>query len=503
MPNDQAPHIASDAPETIVRHRVRVTGLVLSFAMNVALAIISFFILGHAAGWMAPERLNLPGVLGYGLPFLQFLAFGFLIDRGFLLFVGRMAETDALGRAPPRLGVQLGRLLIYFCILSATISSVFNRSITGILAASGVVGLVLGFALRGLVSDLFFGIALHLDQNISTGDWIDFSYRGKEFTGRLRDIHWRSVICEDIHSNLMLIPNSEFATTVVINRSKLGNATEYTAFIGLGNEYECGRVLTVLEMVLQQLIVDRVILDKPPPTARIAQIEGGVIKYRLAYHVYPDRMSAVDSQSAVLRSALQFLRSAGFYLYPLFPNYTNPAHLPPDRPQSHEVRLRILASVPLLRVLSPQALESVAEGAEGHILSAGSVLINAGESGNTMWVISEGSFDVIVEKNGVPTIVSTLWPGDWVGEMSLLTGEPRTATVQSRTAGYVYAINKPTMEKLFEADPGLIKTLAQIAGRRRKARERPFPLMSSNQDLAKTKSTIARIREFFGLPPAT
>jgi CRP-like cAMP-binding protein len=94
-----------------------------------------------------------------------------------------------------------------------------------------------------------------------------------------------------------------------------------------------------------------------------------------------------------------------------------------------------------------------------------------------------------------------LWPGDWVGEMSLLTGEPRTATVQARTTSLVYAIKKPVMEKLFEGDPTLIKSLAQIAGRRRKSRDRPYPPLLPNQDIAKTHSTVARICAFFGLPP--
>jgi CRP-like cAMP-binding protein len=202
----------------------------------------------------------------------------------------------------------------------------------------------------------------------------------------------------------------------------------------------------------------------------------------------------------VLRTALQFLRSAGFYLYPLFPNYTNPEKLPPDRPQSRDVRLRVLGGVTLLRVLSPVELEMIADGTVGRMVMAGHTLIEAGQPGDTMWVIAEGSFDVIVEKDGVPFVATTLWPGDWVGEMSLLTGEPRTATVRSRTPSLVYAIKKPIMEKLFEADPELILSLAQVAGRRRKSRERPFSPLQPDQDRAKTQSTISRICVFFGLP---
>ena len=483
------------------RSPVRPTAFFVALSLNLGIALVCFLVLGNPLGWLSAGRLDFPQVIGYGLPFLQFALLGYLLDKGFIFFVRRLTEIRALDRHPPRLGLQLVRLFIYFCVLAMAVSWDFNQSITGILAASGVIGLVLGFALRGMVSDLFFGIALHLDRNLSVGDWIDFSFRGKDHSGQLKDIHWRSVVLEDLHSNVMLVPNSEFASAVIVNRSKPGFTTEFTTYITLGNECECGRVLSVLDMVMSHLIAEVIILSHPPPSVRIASIEGGVIKYRLAYSVTPGKTAHLDAQSLVLRTAVQFLRAAGFYLYPLYPNYMNPDKLPADRPQNRDVRLRVLASVPLLRVLSPEALDAIATGAEARIIAAGELLIQAGEPGETMWVIAEGAFDVIVHKDGEDTVVTSLWPGDWVGEMSLLTGEPRSATIRARTGSYVYAIKKRVMEQLFDEDPELVNVLAQIAGRRRKKRDTQLMAGSDPQDRHKTNSTIARIRLFFGMPP--
>ncbi len=485
--------------QTSWRQRIGATKVMVAIAGNVALAIVAYVVLGHVAGWASPTRASFPNSIGYGLPLAQFLAFGYLCDQSFRFFMRRMAETQTGSRPPPRLGLQIGRILIYFCVISGALSWVFNQSITGILAASGIAGLVMGFALRGLVSDLFSGIALHIDHNLSVGDWLDFSYRGHEVSGQLQDIHWRSVVLHDSHDNVLLIPNSEFATAVVTNRSKHTPATEYVSMMTLGSEYEFGRILTVLEMALNYLVNERIILGTPEPTARVAGFEGGLIKYRLAYQVYPGRTARVDAQNAVLRTAIQFLRSGGVYFYPLYPNYTSPGKPAPDRAQSSDVRARVLSGVALLRVLSIEELEAVAAGTEAINVLPGTVLINAGEKGDTMWVIAEGSLDVIVEKDGHAAVVTTLWPGDWVGEMSLLTGEPRTASVQARTSCVAYAIRKPLMQHLFDKDPNLVKALAQIAGRRRKSRERPYPPLSPNQDVAKTQSTVERICAFFGL----
>ncbi len=89
-------------------------------------------------------------------------------------------EGASAGTRVPRLALQIGSFLLYVVILAAAINLVFRQSLTAILGASGVIGLVLGFALRGLVSDVFSGIALQLDRSIALGDWLDFQYRGRD-----------------------------------------------------------------------------------------------------------------------------------------------------------------------------------------------------------------------------------------------------------------------------------------------------------------------------------
>ena len=482
------------------RQRLGLTGVFVAAFLNVVMLGISLLVLGDSLGWLAADRFSHPNTIAYGLPFLQMMLFAYLLDQLFRFFVRRWAETEAMGRAPPRLGLQLGRMLVYFVVLAMSVSMVFNRSLTGILAASGIIGLVMGFALRGLVSDLFFGIALHIDRNISLGDWVDVSFRGRDVSGQIKDIHWRAVVLHDAGDNLVLVPNSEFASAVVVNRSKPFPGTEYSTSITVGSEYESSRVLGALDMVMATLVHDRLILSNPPPRTQIAQVDNGVVRYRMIYRVVPRAAVSQEVQNAAMRYALQYLRAAGCYLYPQMPNYVNPDRLVSDRPQDLAVRQRIIANVPLFRVLPASAIEVIAREAEVENYPTGEILVREGESGDTMWVIGEGGFEVLVNRDGTDVVVGSLWPGDWFGEMALLAGEPRTATVRARTPSQVYALRKPVMEQLFEADPKLIKLLAQIAGRRRKERDKPLPSLTPSQDLAKTKSIVERIRIFFGMP---
>jgi len=129
---------------------------------------------------------------------------------------------------------------------------VFDLSISPILAASGVFGLILGYALRGLVTDIFSGVALHLDARLSRGDWIDLTHRGREISGKIVNIEWRNVILIDSCENNILIPNGEFAAALVVNRSKPTPATRYTAYIDLDVALDQDHVLAILGNALRR-----------------------------------------------------------------------------------------------------------------------------------------------------------------------------------------------------------------------------------------------------------
>jgi len=483
------------------RHRNSgLPGLILAILVNGMLMAAAYIATEHSFSWLASARAGLPVWKGYVLPIAQFLAFGYLLDRGFRFAVRHIDSAKGPGARPfPRLAVQLVQIFIYFLMLAGVATKIFDQSVTGIIATSGIVGLVLGFGLRGLIADLFSGIALHLDTELNVGDWIDFSYRGKEMSGKLQDIHWRSVILHDRSGNVMMVPNSEFATAVVINRSRPKDLAEYFVSIALGNEYEAGRVLAVLEAVLQMLKDNRLVAASPRPRALVNKIEGGLLHYRMYFHLTADPRDIEEAQSAAIRHAVQFLKAAGIYIYPLLPGNYAPDKLPPDRLQNEDVRCRILAGVPLFRALTEGQLHKLAEGMEVRRLVEGRVMMRKGESSDCMYVIAEGALEVMAELGDSMTVIATLWPGEWVGEMSLLTGEPRNATVVARATSVVYVIGKPVMADLFERNPELIPVLAEIAGRRRKARSDGTRGDLPTNDAAKTNSIVARIREFFGL----
>jgi CRP-like cAMP-binding protein len=93
-------------------------------------------------------------------------------------------------------------------------------------------------------------------------------------------------------------------------------------------------------------------------------------------------------------------------------------------------------------------------------------LIQQGDQGDSMFVLVDGQATVVVERNGGPTPVGFLQSGDCFGEMSLLTGERRSATVVAQTDCEVVEIGKAVLAQSLKANPALLEQLSELLARR-------------------------------------
>ena len=131
------------------------------------------------------------------------------------------------------------------------------------------------------------------------------------------------------------------------------------------------------------------------------------------------------------------------------------------------VRARdVLAQVPLFEDLSPRHLKRVADRMEQQRFMEGASVVKAGEEGDTFYVIVEGEADVVAPDGRV---VATLRPGEFFGEISLLDGGPRTASVVAATPMLMLTLARAAFRELIEVEPrvavGLLKHAAMLLRR--------------------------------------
>jgi CRP-like cAMP-binding protein len=116
--------------------------------------------------------------------------------------------------------------------------------------------------------------------------------------------------------------------------------------------------------------------------------------------------------------------------------------------------------------LGPAHLDALAASAQVKDYEPGAIVIRERDVGDSMFVIVSGGVTVAIEHGGGERVVATLGPGQFFGEMSLLTGVPRLATVTAKDKVSVIEITKAAMKPVFAASPALFDRIAAVLQKR-------------------------------------
>jgi CRP-like cAMP-binding protein len=178
--------------------------------------------------------------------------------------------------------------------------------------------------------------------------------------------------------------------------------------------------------------------------------------------------------------------------------YEERLDLPVDLPQADERSFEdiqaLFADLPIFAMLTGEELQALTRTARALTLGPLERLIVQGQEGTSLFVVLEGAVEVILRReDGSDWPVDTMGRGALVGEMSLLTGEPRSATVRAIAGATVIEIGRHQYEPLLRARPALIDELAAMV----EARQRHQARSLRSYDQARERTAIGdRIRRF-------
>ncbi len=185
------------------------------------------------------------------------------------------------------------------------------------------------------------------------------------------------------------------------------------------------------------------------------------------------------------------------------PNHVKDAsRRPPASSKSPDV-FRLLAQLPEFALLSDQELDTLSSHARQHRFPAGSVVVKQGDTGNSLFVLSQGSVRVYTEacEHEPEKTLATLAPGAYFGEMSLLTGEARRATLVANSDTVAYEITKEDLKPLFVNNDQFLKALSQhMAERELSMEHRELIANLLRQEQEKLNHSFStKLKDFFGL----
>jgi hypothetical protein len=139
-----------------------------------------------------------------------------------------------------------------------------------------------------------------------------------------------------------------------------------------------------------------------------------------------------------------------------------------DRMRETAADVDILSSLPIFEGAQRHSLEILAQALTEQTVEAGETVITEGEPAQDFYVVRSGSFEIVSkgEAGSRPRVINTLAEGDYFGEIGLVEGIPRTATVRAAMRGTVYRISGPDFLDAINESPTLSGTLLDgIVGR--------------------------------------
>ena len=410
-----------------------------------------------------------------------------------------------LGAPVPGVLKEIFAVLVYLVSLTCIVGLVWERSVTGFLAALGAGGIVLGFALRDLFADIFTGLAINIDRTFVIGDWVRIEEGpGKPTIAKIREIGWRCTSLVTEEQTTVIVPNSMLGQERLINITQPIEPTRYEPEVTVEFSVPPQRVKRVLLAAIKALAETPGHAPSHEPVVLIQDSTSLGVEYLVRFWILPWHPHSPSTwRDLVMESVLRHLHTAGISLaYPKTDVYH--AKMPERQIEGHSVEdeIKLLSKVHLFEPLQAGELEHLVETLHRQVSRAGQTLVRAGEEGDSLFILIEGLLSVKVEQNGRQQQVALIEPGQCFGEMSLLTGERRSATVSCVTESVVYEIRKEPLRHLMEQRPELADHLALILAERQvqtlQTLDRQERYRESEAFDSLARQLLSRMRDFLG-----
>src|ERR1700736_3472919 len=372
-----------------------------------------------------------------------------------------------------------------------------ERELKGVLAGSGIAAIIIGFAGQNLFGGIIAGMSIQINRPYKVGDWLQVGDRFAE----VMEINWRSTrLCTN--DNIYLdIPNNEIVRTTIVN---LHYPTEVHAMrIRVGIDYNVppNRVKEALGRAAQTA---NGVLANPPVKVFLVDFADHAVTYEIKF--YMGNHARINQVNDAVRTNVWYELKRQRIKIP-FPIRTlhverrTPKLLDEDRAEARV----ILRGEPLFSCLSEAQIDVLVNQSCLNHFGRGEHVIEEGAEGDSMFVLLRGGAQVSVSKNGSAIPVATLRAGDCFGEMSLLTGERRSATVRAEGDCYVMEISKDVMGEVIRDSPDCLKQLSELLAKRKMETEGILKdLATSSADQAAkqreyTATFLKRLKTFFAL----
>jgi small-conductance mechanosensitive channel/CRP-like cAMP-binding protein len=324
-----------------------------------------------------------------------------------------------------------------------------------ILATTAVGAVVIGFALQDTLGNLFAGLAIQIEKPFRVGHWVTIG----GIDGAVTEVTWRATKIRTKAGNFVVVPNSVVAKETITNYSEPTQDTLLEVEVGASYDTPPNDVKAVIR---DALLDEPLIARDRPPDILLADFAASAITYRV-------RVWTTDFGTDIfVRDRVRSLIYYAFRRHGIsipYPIQVQLSDVPGPAAAVEKVSPATLDVVTIFAPLTADQRGRLLAGTRALVYSAGEAIVREGARGSSMFLLMRGEAVVTLARTSGE--VARLRDGDFFGEMSLLTGEPRTATVTATTDCRLLEIGVDAFRTVALADPTLIEHVTTAVATRR------------------------------------
>jgi small-conductance mechanosensitive channel len=434
------------------------------------------------------------------LDFFSWLVFTFAVLRLGLYVYGDLFVVRWKQGSFPAAFKNIITAFVIIVVALILLKEILDINVTSLIATTTVLTATIGLAFQSTLANMLAGLTIHLEKPLRQGDWI--SAGGHE--GRVIDITLRSTRIMTIDHNEVFIPNSKVLSEAVVNYSLENTLHVRKLSVGVSYWVPPNKVRKVILDVLASV---EGVSKLPAPIVRLIHYGDFSIQYEMRYCI-EDFSRHIDIAADIMHLIWYRFKRNGIDI-PMPIRNINVSQITAERVRAEQEQrdseiMVLMEQVEIFSPLSKAELTKLVKEVRVETYSTGEIPVRQGDQGDSFYFIKNGRVDVVVEKSpGEKSVVATLGPGNFFGEMSLLTGAVRTASIVVKEDAEFIVIDKDSFGSTLVNNPSIAESLSHILSERQAGldaeRERLDAAARERRKKDVSVKMLSKIKEFFGL----